>query len=64
MPTEMVSHFFKSLSDTLAATLHMKVTGDNAHHMVEALFKGFGRALRPAVARGAGTEIPSSKGVL
>jgi imidazoleglycerol-phosphate dehydratase/histidinol-phosphatase len=64
MPTEMVSHFFKSVSDSLAATLHMKVTGDNAHHMVEALFKGFGRALRPAIARGAGNEVPSSKGVL
>jgi imidazoleglycerol-phosphate dehydratase/histidinol-phosphatase len=64
MPTEMVSHFFKSVSDALAATLHMKVTGDNTHHMIEALFKGFGRALRPAVARGAGSEIPSSKGVL
>jgi imidazoleglycerol-phosphate dehydratase/histidinol-phosphatase len=64
LPTEMVSHFFKSLSDTLAATLHMKVTGDNTHHMIEALFKGFGRALRPAVARTAGSEIPSSKGVL
>lgn len=64
MPTEMVSHFFKSVSDNLAATLNMSVTGDNTHHMVEALFKGFGRALRPAVARAAGGEIPSSKGVL
>lgn len=64
MPTEMVSHFFKALSDSLAATLHLSVTGDNTHHMVEALFKGFGRALRPAIARGAGGEIPSSKGVL
>jgi imidazoleglycerol-phosphate dehydratase / histidinol-phosphatase len=64
MPTEMVSHFFKSVSDNLAATLHMSVTGDNTHHMVEALFKGFGRALRPAVARGVGGDIPSSKGVL
>lgn len=64
MPTEMVPHFFKSVSDNLALTLNMSVTGDNTHHMVEALFKGFGRALRPALARGAGTEIPSSKGVL
>jgi len=64
MPTEMVSHFFKSVSDNLAATVNMSVTGDNTHHMVEALFKGFGRALRPAVARAAGGEIPSSKGVL
>jgi len=64
MPTEMVSHFFKSVSDNLALTLNMSVTGDNTHHMVEALFKGFGRALKPALARGAGSEIPSSKGVL
>ena len=64
MPTEMVSHFFKSVSDNLAATVNMSVTGDNAHHMVEALFKGFGRALRPAVSRTAGGDIPSSKGVL
>jgi imidazoleglycerol-phosphate dehydratase/histidinol-phosphatase len=64
MPTEMVSHFFKSVSDNLALTLNMSVKGDNTHHMVEALFKGFGRALRPALARGAGSEIPSSKGVL
>jgi len=64
MPTEMVSHFFKSLSDTLAVTLHMKVTGDNTHHMIEALFKGFGRALRPAIARTADSGVPSTKGVL
>ena len=64
MPTEMVAHFFKSLSAALGATLHLSVTGDNTHHMVEALFKGFGRALRPAIARGAGGDIPSSKGVL
>jgi imidazoleglycerol-phosphate dehydratase/histidinol-phosphatase len=64
MPTEMVSHFFKSVSDNLALTLNMSVTGENTHHMVEALFKGFGRALRPAVARTTGGEIPSSKGVL
>ena len=64
MPTEMVAHFFKSVSDNLALTLNMSVTGDNTHHMVEALFKGFGRALRPAVARTVGGEIPSSKGVL
>lgn len=64
MPTEMVSHFFKSVSDNLGLTLNMSVTGDNTHHMIEALFKGFGRALRPALARGASTEIPSSKGVL
>ena len=64
LPTELVPHFFRSLSDALAATLQMSVTGDNTHHMVETLFKGFGRALRPAIARGTGSEIPSTKGVL
>ena len=64
LPTELVAHFFRSLGDALAATLQMSVTGDNTHHMVETLFKGFGRALRPAIARGAGSEIPSTKGVL
>ena len=64
MPTELVAHFFRSVSDSLLATLQMSVTGDNTHHMVETLFKGFGRALRPAIARGTGSEIPSTKGVL
>lgn len=64
LPTELVPHFFRSVSDALGATLHMTVRGENNHHLVEALFKGFGRALRPALARDGGTEIPSSKGVL
>jgi imidazoleglycerol-phosphate dehydratase/histidinol-phosphatase len=64
MPTELVAHFFRSVSDSLLATLQMSVKGDNTHHMVETLFKGFGRALRPALARGTGSEIPSTKGVL
>ena len=64
LPTELVPHFFRSLSDALAATLQMSVKGDNTHHMVETLFKGFGRALRPAITRSAGSEIPSTKGVL
>ncbi|MEN9404638.1 MAG: Histidine biosynthesis bifunctional protein HisB, partial [Verrucomicrobiota bacterium] len=61
---ELVPHFFQSLATTLGATLHMSVKGDNTHHMIESLFKCFGRALRPAVARGAGSDIPSTKGVL
>ena len=64
LPSELVPHFFQSLATTLGATLHMSVKGDNTHHMIEALFKGFGRALRPAVARGSGSEVPSTKGVL
>lgn len=60
---EMVPHFFRSLSDSLAANIHLSVKGDNTHHMVESLFKGFGRALRPALTL-INNDLPSSKGVL
>jgi imidazoleglycerol-phosphate dehydratase/histidinol-phosphatase len=63
LPTELVPHFFRSLADSLGAALHIQVTGDNAHHMIEACFKGAGRALRMAFAR-QGAELPSTKGVL
>lgn len=61
--TELVSHFFRSFSQALNATLHIKVEGENTHHMIEAIFKGVGRTLRQAIAR-VGTDIPSTKGVL
>jgi imidazoleglycerol phosphate dehydratase HisB len=41
----------------------MQCQGENTHHMVEALFKGAGRALRPALSR-TGSELPSTKGLL
>ncbi|WP_435237370.1 bifunctional histidinol-phosphatase/imidazoleglycerol-phosphate dehydratase HisB [Psychromonas sp. PT13] len=63
MSTEMVEHFFYSLSQTLGATLHLEVENGNAHHMVEGLFKVFGRTLRQSI-QIVGTELPSSKGVL
>ncbi|HMA11250.1 MAG TPA: bifunctional histidinol-phosphatase/imidazoleglycerol-phosphate dehydratase HisB [Steroidobacteraceae bacterium] len=63
LPTEMVPHFFRSLAETLGAALHISVTGDNTHHMVEACFKGVGRALRQAIRR-EGRDLPSTKGVL
>jgi imidazoleglycerol-phosphate dehydratase/histidinol-phosphatase len=63
LPTELVPHFFRSLADTLAAAVHVSVTGDNTHHMVEACFKGTGRALRQAFRR-EGRELPSTKGTL
>jgi imidazoleglycerol-phosphate dehydratase/histidinol-phosphatase len=63
LSTEMVRHFFASLSQSLGAAIHLEVRGENTHHMVEALFKGAGRALRPALARD-GFELPSTKGSL
>jgi len=63
LPTELVPHFFRSLADSLGAAIHVEVKGENTHHMIEACFKGVGRALRRAI-RVRGAELPSSKGVL
>ena len=63
LPTELVPHFFRSLADSLGAAIQIAVSGANTHHMIEACFKGTGRALRQALAR-QGTTVPSTKGVL
>jgi imidazoleglycerol-phosphate dehydratase/histidinol-phosphatase len=63
LATELVPHFFRSLADSLGAAVHISVTGENSHHMIEACFKGTGRALRQAIRR-EGNELPSTKGVL
>jgi len=62
---ELVREFFRAVSTEGRMNLHITLLyGTNAHHQVEAIFKSFGRALRMAVARTAGENIPSTKGVL
>ncbi|QNN68565.1 imidazoleglycerol-phosphate dehydratase HisB [Sphingomonas lutea] len=64
-PTEMTSHVFRSLADSMNAAIHVKVEGENDHHKTEACFKAFGRALRQAVRHeGDPALAPSTKGVL
>ena len=65
LATEMVPHFFRSLAESLRMNLHIDVSGDNTHHMVEACFKATGRALREAFRKeGDRNSIPSTKGTL
>ncbi|MEZ4827042.1 MAG: bifunctional histidinol-phosphatase/imidazoleglycerol-phosphate dehydratase HisB [Bacteroidia bacterium] len=65
MPVEMVFHFFKSFCDAARCNLNIAITGDNAHHMIEAVFKGVARAIRNAVRRIPGeNDLPSTKGLL
>jgi imidazoleglycerol-phosphate dehydratase/histidinol-phosphatase len=63
LPTELVPHFFRSLAESIGAGLHIEISGENTHHMIEACFKCVGRAIRQAI-RLEGNDIPSTKGVL
>lgn len=63
LSTEMVEHFFASLSQAMEAAIHIDVSGSNVHHLVEAMFKGVARSLRQAFAR-EGTTLPTTKGLL
>ncbi len=63
---ELVEEFFKALCNHAKITLHINLLyGRNSHHMIEAVFKAFGRAVRGAVSldeRAGG--VPSTKGIL
>jgi imidazoleglycerol-phosphate dehydratase len=64
---ELVKEFFQAVSVEARMNLHIhQRAGGNAHHLVEATFKGFARALRMACARDAATggAVPSTKGSL
>lgn len=64
--TSLVREFFWSVANRAGIDLHVEVCyGDNSHHMVEAVFKGFARALRAGVALDPrDASVPSTKGVL
>ena len=64
--TELVEEFFRAISNNAKITLHIWVrSGSNAHHMIEASFKAFARALRQAVSIDPDESgVPSTKGTL
>ncbi len=65
LPTEMVKHFFKSFAAAAECCLNISCEGENNHHIVEAVFKAFARAIKAAKKRDIwNNELPSSKGML
>jgi imidazoleglycerol-phosphate dehydratase len=63
---DLTEEFFRALANAAKLTLHLRVeAGSNAHHMIEAAFKAFARALRQAVSIDpTETGVPSTKGTL
>lgn len=65
MPTEMMLHFFKSLSDSANMNINVKAEGYNEHHKIEGIFKAFAKAIKMAVKRDLNNfNLPSTKGCL
>ena len=65
MPTEMLLHFFKSLSDAARMNLNIKAEGDNEHHKIEGIFKALAKSIKMAVKRDIyHYQLPSTKGKL
>ena len=65
MTSHMAGHFFRSLAMNAGLTLHASVSGENAHHEIEALFKGVARALDDATrVDERRSDVASTKGQL
>ncbi|MDX2432601.1 MAG: bifunctional histidinol-phosphatase/imidazoleglycerol-phosphate dehydratase HisB [Bacteroides sp.] len=65
VPTEMFFHFFKSFTDGARCNLNIRAEGENEHHMIEAIFKGFARAIKMAVKLDPeSNKLPTTKGKL
>ncbi|WP_343189518.1 bifunctional histidinol-phosphatase/imidazoleglycerol-phosphate dehydratase HisB [Buchnera aphidicola] len=63
LSSEMIKHFFISLSNSMKINIHLSAKGKNDHHIFESLFKVFGKALGKAM-KIKGLYLPTSKGVL
>lgn len=67
LPTEMIEHFFRTLSDSLMANIHINLKySRNEHHKIEAIFKAFAKALRMACENDvrAKNTLPTTKGII
>lgn len=62
IPSELFSHFFKSLTDNLKCALHITSVGENDHHIIEGIFKCFGKAFKQAFTKS--NVLQSTKGIL
>ncbi|KAI0006054.1 ribosomal protein S5 domain 2-type protein [Russula compacta] len=65
LSAEMLPHIFYSFAMASGCTLHVDVLrGQNDHHRAESAFKALALAIRQAIERTGGNEVPSTKGVL
>jgi len=65
LSTEMIPHIFYSFAIASGVTLHVDVLrGENDHHRAESAFKALALAIRQAIERTGGNDVPSTKGVL
>lgn len=63
--TELIEEFFRAVVNAAGMNLHLRqLDGRNTHHIIEAAFKAFARALGQAVAMSGKKDVPSTKGVL
>lgn len=65
VPVEMFKHFFESFAQTAGANIHISAKGENEHHIIEAVFKSFARAVKQAITiNRKNASIPTTKGVI
>ena len=65
LDTELISHFFHSVSENGRFNLHLvQLAGTNSHHLCEASFKAFARAFAQAKVWTGDASVPSTKGLL